>query len=102
MRGVAFAFEPLQIVAVLDRFRDIKMILRECHPFIIWQKRHLFFGAHVSEHAARGLFAGIGGMTNLVLERAAGRLCRSFENSAVNVVFPAMIDAGQPAASLRP
>ena len=78
MRGVGFAFEPLQIVAVLDRFRDIEMILRKCHPFIIRQKRQLFFGAHVGKDDARGFSARIGGMANLVLERAAGGLRRRF------------------------
>ena len=78
MRGVGFAFEPLKIVTVLDRFRDIKMVLWECHPFIIRQKRQLFFGTHVGEDDARGLSARIGGMANLVLERAAGGLRRRF------------------------
>ena len=36
-------------------------------------------------------------MANFVLKRAAGGLRRRFEHSAVDVVFPAVIDAGKSA-----
>src|SRR5262249_28162758 len=97
VRRVTFAFESLQVVAVLDRLRDIEMILRECHPFVIWQKRHAFLGAHVGKDDAPSFSARVGGVANLLVERAAARLRRSFQNSAVDVVLPAMVDATQAA-----
>src|SRR4030095_2299716 len=97
VRRVTFAFESLQVIAVLKGLRDIEMISRECHPFVIWQKRDAFFGAHVSKDDARGFSARVGRMANLVLERAAGGLRGSFQNSAVDVVFPAGVDETQAA-----
>src|SRR4030095_15841646 len=97
VRRVTFAFESLQVIAVLKGLRDIEMILRECHPFVIWQKRDAFFGAHVGKDDARGFPAWVSRMANLVLERAAGGLRGSFQNSAVDVVFPAVVDATQAA-----
>src|SRR5262245_64391674 len=73
------------------------MILRERHPFVIWQKWDAFFGAHVCKDDARRFSARVGRVVNLVFERAAGRLRRSFQNFALDVVFPAVIDAPQAA-----
>src|SRR4030095_3924615 len=70
-RRVTFAFESLQVIAVLNGLRDIEMILRECHPFVIWQKRDAFFGAHVSKDDARGFSARGGRMADLVPERGS-------------------------------
>src|SRR5215472_7665369 len=73
------------------------MILRKRHPFIIGQKWDAFFGTHVGKNDARRFSARVGRVVNLVFERAAGRLRRSFQNSARHVVFPAVVDAPQAA-----
>src|SRR5215510_9153276 len=73
------------------------MILRERHPFVIWQKWNAFFGAHVCKDDTRRFSARVGRMANLVFECAAAGLRRSFQNSALDVVFPAVVDAPQAA-----
>jgi len=78
VRRVGLTFESLQIVAVLDGLRDIEMVLGERRPFIIWENRNVFCGAHVGEDHSGGFFARVGRMANLVLQRAAGGFRRSF------------------------
>src|SRR5262245_54692428 len=73
------------------------MILRKGHPFVIWQKRDALFSAHVRKDDARGFSARIGRVVNLILERAAARLRGCFQNSAIDVVLPAMVDATKAA-----
>src|SRR5215475_832000 len=73
------------------------MILRKGHPFVIWQKRDAFFGTHVGKDDTRGFSARVGRVANLIFERAPARLRGCFQNSAIDVVLPAMVDATQAA-----
>ena len=68
MRRVTFAFEPLQITAILQRFRNVKMIERHSRPFVFRKKRHAILRSHVRENDTRRLLTRIGGVVNLVFK----------------------------------
>src|SRR5919109_1134272 len=73
------------------------MIWREGGPFVIGQERHALLWAQVGEDDASGFFARVRRVAHFEFQRAARRLCRSFQHVTVDIVFPAVIDAPQAA-----
>jgi hypothetical protein len=66
MRRVTFTFESLQVITILQRFRNVKMIARNFRPFIFRKKRNAILRSHVRENDTRCFFTRIGGVVNLI------------------------------------
>ena len=66
MRRVTFTLETLQVITILQRFRNVKMIARNFRPFILRKQWNAILWAHVRENDTRRFFTGIGGVVNLV------------------------------------
>ena len=84
-------------MAILIALRDIDMALGHVQPFEFGQRRLLLRRPHIGHDDAVALDAGIGRLLHLVLELALRRLVRLIEAIAVDIVFPAVIEAAQPA-----
>src|SRR5215470_3410966 len=73
------------------------MILWECCPFVIGEKRNQCFRAHIHEDHTRGFLAWVSGVVDLGLQCAAGWLRWRFKDIAVDIVLPTMVNASQTA-----
>src|ERR1043166_3152863 len=73
------------------------MILGQSRPFVIGKQGYALFRAHVGEDDARGFPARISGVAYFVFERAPRRFRRRVEHVSFDVVFPAVVNAGQAA-----
>src|SRR5690348_14892435 len=84
-------------MAILIALRDINMALGYGEPFEFGQRRLLLRRPHIGHHDAVAFDAGVGRLLHLVLELALRRLVRLIEAIAIDIVFPAVIEAAQPA-----
>ena len=97
MAGVETTLERLEPVAFLDVPRDVAMRVRNRGPFEVGESGLFLRRSHVGPHDAAALDARVGSDADLVHEAAAGRLARHVDALALDVEFPAVIDAAQPA-----
>jgi len=102
MRGIAFAFEPLKVVAFEQTLGDVGLIQRNLCPFVVGKERHLGARAEVSIDHAAGFVGRIGRVTKFFSKITVARLRRGIEHITLDVVLPAVIDAAQPAFFIAP
>ena len=97
VRRVDAAFERLQPTALLDDFRD--MAVAGWHPGEgeRWRWRHLLSRPHKGPHDAAQLEGRVVLDVDLVGEAVFAGLVHLIDTVAVNVVFPAVVDAAQAA-----
>ena len=95
MRGVDAAFERLQPVALLPDLGDVAVGLWHLRPLEGRGCGHLVARPHIGPDHAAHLDGRIGGQPDLVAERLG--LVHLVDAVAVDVEFPAVIDAAQPA-----
>ena len=101
MRGIAFAFEPLKVVAFEQTLGDVGLIQRNLCPFVVGKER-LVAWAEVSIDHAAGFVGRIGRVTKFFSKITVARLRRGIEHITLDVVLPAVIDAAQPAFFIAP
>src|SRR5690242_9136290 len=94
--GIDFAFDVLEIIAVLKSLVYVDVILWNQRPLELRQFRHNLLRTHICpDHTAS--FAGwIGRLTDLLFEAALDRLVRHINALAIHIEFPAVINAAQP------
>ena len=92
MRGVDFAFERLQPVALLDAECDDNIFLRHKIPFDLRQRRRRILRAHIGPEYAIAFDARIGFRFDTLFQPAAFGLGRHVQNVAFNVEFLTVVD----------
>src|SRR5262245_34165470 len=96
VRGVDFALERLQVVAIAQHEADADFALRHVENFELRQGRRLALRSHVDPDHAGALQHLIGLGLHLLLE-ARRRQTGHVEAVAGNIEFPTVIDAAQAA-----
>src|SRR5580704_8103274 len=102
VRGVDAAFQCLQPIAFLDHLGDVAARLGHLGPGEFGWRRHLFGRAEIGPDDPAELRRRIGGDVDTVLELVLWRLIELVDAIAFDVVFPAVIDAAQPALLVAP
>ena len=100
VRGVDAAFKRLQPIALLPHLRDVAVGFRHLRPFESRRCRHFLARPHIGPDDAAHLDRRIGGQADLVAERLG--LVHLLGAFAVDVEFPAVIDAAQPQFLVAP
>ena len=95
--GVDAAFQGLQPVAFLDVFGDMAVGFRHGGPLEFGRGRHMFRRAHIGPDDAAEFQGGVGGGGHFGGEVAVGGLVHHIYALAVDVEFPAVIDAAESA-----
>src|SRR5438105_10507246 len=102
VRRVEPAFQGLQPVALLDDLGDVAVAFRDLGPGEFGRRRDLVSGTHIGPDDA-AVFAGrIGGEANVLLELMLRRLVELVEAVALDIKFPAVIDAPETALLVAP
>src|SRR5215211_5490168 len=102
MAGIEAAFEPLQPVALLDMPRGVAVGLGDACPFEIGEFGLVLRRSHIGPHHATTLETRIGRGLNACLQIVVARLARQVDAVALDIEFPAVIDAAQPALLIAP
>src|SRR2546425_12639253 len=102
MRRITVALETLEIVTLLQGFDHKGLPFGKTEPLKLGEERHLFLWPHVGENHSSDLRARIALVMNLVLQSAVRRFSRSLKNIPLNIIFPTMINASEPAFLVPP
>src|SRR4029077_18111528 len=84
-------------IALQETLGDISLIQRYLGPFIVGKQRHLVPRPGIGIDDAAGFMRGVSSVTQFLPEVAVTGLSRRIKYAAVDVVFPAVVDAAQAA-----
>ena len=97
MGRIALAFEALEVIAFQQSFGHVRKLQRHLGPFVVGKERHQFARTEVSINDAVGFVRGIRRVAELLAKIAIGGFRGSFNDIALNVVFPAVVNTAQTA-----
>ncbi len=97
VRRIDAAFERLQPVRLLERFRDVPMRLGGAQQFVVGCGRLEFLGPQVGPHHAAAFASRIGADADLRLEQRVRRFARHVDALAAAIELPAVVHAAHAA-----
>src|SRR5262245_12985225 len=93
--GIDAGFDSLEIVRLLEAFRNVAVRLRDAGPLQLRQIRHALWRSHVGPDKTDIFASRVGCRSHFVFECVLRRLVWHIHPGAVDVEFPTMVNASE-------